>query len=132
MKHLDDVLNVEPAKSTELVPFQKQDSTGDAQVQDDFQFARENLMDVISKGQAALFDLMDVAKQSQHPRAYEVLSTLMNTMVGASKDLLDLQAKKKKLLENEPDASPQQVTNNLFVGSTAELQKYLKNRDVES
>jgi hypothetical protein len=98
----------------------------------DFEFARENMMDVINKGQEALYDLIDVARQSQHPRAYEVLATMMNTMVGASKDLLDLQAKKKKLLEDDPSASPQQVTNNLFVGSTAELQKYLKqNKDGE-
>ena len=100
------------------------------QVDADFEFARENIMDVVNKGQEALFDLMDVARQSQHPRAYEVLATMMNTMVGASKDLLDLQARKKKILEEDPSASPQQVTNNLFVGSTAELQKYLKqNRD---
>lgn len=97
------------------------------QTEADFDFARENLMDVINKGQEALFDLMDVARQSQHPRAYEVLSTMMNTMIGASKDLLDLQAKKKKLLEQNPDASAQQVTNNLFVGSTAELQKMIEN-----
>lgn len=100
------------------------------QIDADFEFARENIMDVVNKGQEALFDLMDVARQSQHPRAYEVLATMMNTMVGASKDLLDLQAKKKKILEDDPSASPQQVTNNLFVGSTAELQKYLKqNKD---
>lgn len=100
------------------------------QVDADFEYARENMMEVINKGQEALFDLMDVARQSQHPRAYEVLATMMNTMVGASKDLLDLQAKKKKLLEDDPEATPQQVTNNLFVGSTAELQKYLKqNKD---
>jgi len=84
-------------------------------------------MDVISKGQEALFDLMDVAKQSQHPRAYEVLSTLMNTMIGASKDLLELQARKKKLLEAEPDLAAQQVTNNLFVGTTADLNKLIEN-----
>lgn len=102
------------------------------QVDADFEFARENIMDVINKGQEALFDLIDVARQSQHPRAYEVLSTMMNTMVGASKDLLDLQAKKKKIMDEDPSASPQQVTNNLFVGSTAELQKYLKqNKDGE-
>lgn len=100
------------------------------QLDADFEYARENMMEVINKGQEALFDLMDVARQSQHPRAYEVLATMMNTMVGASKDLLDLQAKKKKILEDDPSASPQQVTNNLFVGSTAELQKYLKqNKD---
>jgi len=96
------------------------------QVNADFEFARENMMEVINKGQEALFDLMDVAKQSQHPRAYEVLAGMMNTMVGASKDLLDLQVKKKKLMEDDPTATAQQVTNNLFVGSTAELQKYLK------
>ena len=102
------------------------------QVEADFDYARENMMEVINKGQEALFDLMDVARQSQHPRAYEVLATMMNTMVGASKDLLDLQAKKKKLLEDDPEATPQQVTNNLFVGSTAELQKSLKhNKDGE-
>jgi hypothetical protein len=53
---------------------------------------------------------------------------MMNTLVGANKDLLDLQAKKKKLLEAEPEANNQQVTNNLFVGSTAELQKMLEQR----
>ena len=97
------------------------------QIDADFEFARENMMEVINKGQEALFDLMDVARQSQHPRAYEVLSTMMNTMIGASKDLLDLQAKKKKILEEDPDASPHQVTNNLFVGSTADLQKMISN-----
>jgi peptidoglycan hydrolase CwlO-like protein len=52
---------------------------------------------------------------------------MMNTMVGASKDLLDLQAKKKKLLEQQPDANAQQITNHLFVGSTADLQKMVEN-----
>lgn len=97
------------------------------QTEADFEYARENMMEVINKGQEALFDLMDVARQSQHPRAYEVLATMMNTMVSASKDLLDLQAKKKKILEADPEASPQQVTNNLFVGSTADLQKMISN-----
>lgn len=127
-KDLDKFLNIQPGSNVPVVIEQKKTTQVDA----DFEFARENLMDVINKGQEALFDLMDVARQSQHPRAYEVLSTMMNTMVGASKDLLDLQAKKKKIMEEDPSASPQQVTNNLFVGSTAELQKYLKqNRDGE-
>lgn len=121
-KDLDRFLNIQPGDNLPAVIEQKRTTQVDA----DFDFARENIMDVVNKGQEALFDLMDVARQSQHPRAYEVLSTMMNTMVNASKDLLDLQAKKKKLLEDDPSASPQQVTNNLFVGSTAELQKYLK------
>jgi len=122
MKKLNQILNIEPDENRQFLPM-VQDKPIDPTVQNDFDYARENLMDVIGKGQEALFDLMDVARQSQHPRAYEVLSTLMNTMVGASKDLLELQAKKKKLLEAEPDANNQQVTNNLFVGSTAEQQK---------
>lgn len=127
MKKLNDILNIQPDGNRQFLPM-VQDKPEDSTVQDDFDYARENLMDVIGKGQEALFDLMDVARQSQHPRAYEVLSTLMNTMVGASKDLLELQAKKKKLLEADPEANNQQVTNNLFVGSTAELQKMLDQR----
>ena len=121
-KKLDKFLNIEPAENVPAI-YEKRINT---QVDTDFDFARENMMEVMNKGQEALFELMDVAKQSQHPRAYEVLSTMMNTMLNASKDLMDLQAKKKKLLEDDPEATPNSVTNNLFVGSTAELQKYLK------
>jgi hypothetical protein len=118
MKKLNDILNIQPDGNRQFLPM-VQDKPEDSTVQDDFDYARENLMDVIGKGQEALFDLMDVARQSQHPRAYEVLSTLMNTMVGASKDLLELQAQKKKLLDTKPEANIEQVTHNLFVGSTA-------------
>jgi hypothetical protein len=127
MKKLNQILNIEPDADRQYLPM-VQDKPIDSTVQNDFDYARENLMDVIGKGQEALFDLMDVARQSQHPRAYEVLSTMMTTLVGANKDLLDLQAKKKKLLEAEPEANNQQVTNNLFVGSTTELQKMLDQR----
>ena len=119
---LDKFLNIASGETLPAVIDKKMNT----QISDDFEYARENMMEVINKGQEALFDLMDVAKQSQHPRAYEVLATMMSTMVGASKDLLDLQAKKKKIMEDDPTATAQQVTNNLFVGSTAELQKYLK------
>jgi hypothetical protein len=127
MKKLNQILNIQPDADRQYLPM-VQDRPEDPTIQNDFDYARENLMDVIGKGQEALFDLMDVARQSQHPRAYEVLSTMMNTLVGANKDLLDLQAKKKKLLEAEPEANNQQVTNNLFVGSTAELQKMIDQR----
>lgn len=124
MKKLNQILNIQPDADRQYLPM-VQGRPEDPSIQNDFNYARENLMDVIEKGQEALFDLMDVARQSQHPRAYEVLSNMMNTLVGANKDLLDLQTKKKKLLEAEPEANNQQVTNNLFVGSTAELQKMI-------
>lgn len=127
MKKLNQILNIQPDADRQYLPM-VQDRPEDPTIQNDFDYARENLMDVIGKGQEALFDLMDVARQSQHPRAYEVLSTMMKTLADANKDLLDLQAKKKKLLEAEPEANNQQVTNNLFVGSTAELQKMIDQR----
>ena len=127
MKKLNQILNIQPDADRQYLPM-VQDRPQDPTIQNDFDYARENLMDVIEKGQEALFDLMDVARQSQHPRAYEVLSTMMNTLVSANKDLLDLQGKKKKLMESDPNANSQQVTNNLFVGSTAELQKMLDQR----
>jgi hypothetical protein len=127
MKKLNQILNIQPDADRQYLPM-VQNRPEDPTIKNDFDYARENLMDVIEKGQEALFDLMDVARQSQHPRAYEVLSTMMNTLVGANKDLLELQSKKKKLLEVEPEANNQQVTNNLFVGSTAELLKMVDQR----
>jgi hypothetical protein len=127
MKKLNQILNIQPDADRQYLPM-VQNRPEDPTIKNDFDYARENLMDVIEKGQEALFDLMDVARQSQHPRAYEVLSTMMNTLVGANKDLLELQSKKKKLLEVEPEANNQQVTNNLFVGSTAELLKIVDQR----
>ena len=118
---LSEVLDVKPIdyQTTEIVQVK-------TPVEDDAEFARANIRDLISKGNSAIDNLLQVANASEHPRAYEVLAGMMNTMVGASKDLLDLQVKKKKLMEDDPTATAQQVTNNLFVGSTAELQKYLK------
>jgi len=95
----------------------------------DFKYARENFYNVIEKGTEALEDMLRVAQASEHPRAYEVVSTIMKTLMDANKDLVDLSDKKQK--KDEP--KEQAVTNNnLFVGSTAELQKMLKDmRDDE-
>ena len=94
----------------------------------DYQYARENLYDVIERGTEALDHLLELAKASEHPRAFEVVSTLTKTLVDANKDLLEVQAKVKKLTEEEK-SDPQNVTNALFVGSTADLQKMLKKND---
>src|SRR6056300_203152 len=93
----------------------------------DYQYARENLYDVIERGTEALDHLLELAKASEHPRAFEVVSTLTKTLVDANKDLLEVQTKLKKL--KEEDKQPQNVTNALFVGSTADLQKLIKGDD---
>jgi hypothetical protein len=97
----------------------------ETETQQDFQIARSNLHGILMNGQEALNRMVDLADQSQHPRAYEVVATLINALTQANKDLLDLSKKKKDIIGNAPEEK-KTVTNNLFVGSTAELQKMLK------
>lgn len=99
------------------------------QTDDDFEYARGNLISVIEKGQEALNGILDVAGMSQHPRSYEVVATLINTLTTANKDLLDLSKKKQEL--DGSIGGPKTVNNNLFIGSTAELQKLLKKNEQE-
>lgn len=99
----------------------------DDDITKDYTYARENLYDVIERGTEALDYLLELAKASEHPRAFEVVSTLTKTLVDANKDLLEVQSKVKKL--KEEDKQPQNVTNALFVGSTADLQKLIKGDD---
>ena len=96
------------------------------QVEDDFDYARKNLYEVIGKSQEALEDMIDVARQSQHPRAYEVLNQMIKNVADISKDLLDLQKKKKDLIKREVQEGPQTVNNNLFVGTTADLNRMIE------
>jgi hypothetical protein len=98
----------------------------------DYTYARENLYDVIEKGTSALDELVHLAKASEHPRAFEVVSQLTKTLVDANKDLLEIQKKVKSLRKEDESKGPNNVTNALFVGSTSELQKLIKgdNEDV--
>lgn len=96
----------------------------DQQKDDDLDFARENLYDAVVKSQAAVEDMIAIAQQSQHPKAYEVLNSLIKTFADVSTGIADLQLKKQRLQgTQEKDKT---VNNNLFVGSTAELQKMLQ------
>ena len=121
---ITDALGLEPVKheSVSIIVPEKTDND----IENDFKYTRENLYTVIQQGNHALEQMMDVARASEHPRAYEVVSTLMNTLVNANKDLLDLSKKKQELAPKEDFGGPQTVNNNLFVGSTADLQKALK------
>lgn len=109
-------LDLAPVSSQKTAPV-------NSDVQDDYDFARANLINTISKGQEALDGILDVAQMSQHPRSFEVVATLINSLTAANKDLLDLSKKKKDL---DGEAGAKTINNNLFVGSTAELQKLLK------
>lgn len=100
----------------------------DDSAKNDFEMARSNIHEVIQNGVYAMEKLSQIADSSQHPRAFEVLAKLMDTMLNANKELLELQ---KKIREIDAADAPTNeeakgVTNNLFVGSTADLQKVIE------
>ena len=98
-------------------------------VDDDFATARNNLHNIIHKGNDALEEALIVAKTSEHPRAFEVVGGLIKTLVDANKDLLDIQKKLKDLKKSEdPKETPQNINNSIFVGSAAELQALINGR----
>ena len=134
-KNMEEIFNL-PADTKPMVEvltdsrqiIEKLDAQND-EIDADYQYARDNLRSIINAAQASIEDLSSIASTSESPRAYEVLSGLIKTIVDANKDLLELQ-RKVKLLKQEEDSKPQNVTNALFVGSTTELQKLIKkNKD---
>ncbi len=92
----------------------------------DYEYTRGNLYSLIEKGQEALDSILEVAQEGQQPRAYEVVSQLLKNVADTTDKLIELQLKTKEL-NAEDKKGPSTVNNALFVGSTAELQKLLKN-----
>lgn len=113
------------ANSLDLQPIEDNKKAAQDNIVDDFEYARGNMIAVIEKGQEALSGILDVAGMSQHPRSYEVVATLVKAVADANKDLLEL-SKKRKDLEKVENGGPQTVNNNLYLGSTADLLKLLK------
>jgi hypothetical protein len=125
-KQLNQHLPKEPEQVVQRLP--KEPETRVNQAENDYDYARKNMYDVIEKGTRALEELLGVATQSQHPRAYEVLATTMKTLVDANKELVGLSKKKveEQKLNDEPQTGSGGVTNNnLFVGTTHDLLKVL-------
>ncbi len=135
MKNLTDNMNeilgiegdliIDDPKAPIVVPKSKDQSKD---IQTDYEYARSNLYQVIEKGSYALDSLLELAKASEHPRAFEVVGQLTKALVDANKDLLAIQKQVKELKKEEQQVDdPKQVTNNnLFVGSTADLLKMIK------
>ena len=130
MSNLDDAFNVEstivPAKeNVGITPEQKPDRLTKDDIEKYYEYTRGNLYSIIEKGQEAINGILELAEDSQMPRAYEVAGQLIKSVSDATDKLMDLQKKLKDV--NEEEKKTTNVTNNaLFVGSTAELQKLLK------
>ena len=118
---IGDALGLTPMQ--EVLPKVKRESIDTVT---DYQYARGNMLNILEKGNQALDGMLDVADQSQHPRAYEVVATLIKTLADTNKDLIELAKKTKELEKMDGVDAPQTINNNLFVGSTTELQKLLK------
>lgn len=130
-KKLSEIFNLDPISNevevitpTEIIEIESVDV-----VETDTEFARKNIRNLIDKGNVAVDNLLQVSKESEHPRAYEVVAGLMKTMADLNKDLLELQKRKKDL---QPQSSNSNNHGNItvekavFVGSTAELLKQIR------
>jgi len=126
---LDEILDIEET-TAELVEgkpstltIKRDDKLND--VDSDYKYQRENFYNLIERGQDAIDGILEVAKQSDHPRSYEVAGNLISQVAEVTEKLSRLQSSMKRLKE-VPSNAPKNVTNALYVGSTAELQKLLK------
>ena len=100
--------------------------TDNEDLENDYKYQRENFYQLVERGQDAVQGIIDLARESEPPRAFEVAGNLIKQVADVTEKLGDLQLKMQKLKE-VPNNAPKNVTNALFVGSTTELQKMLKN-----
>ena len=124
-EEIDEFLDIEPIDVPKKNQIKKIEKKDDPTL--DYEYSRGNLYSLIEKGQEALDSIMEVAQEGQQPRAFEVVSQLIKNVADTTDKLVDLQQKMKDLKAEDPKG-PSTVNNALFVGSTAELQKLLKNQ----
>ena len=128
---LNDTFDVEPIDSQiEKSDIEKEIEKYKSSAEDirrDYEYTRGNLYSIIEKGQEAINGILELAQESEMPRAYEVAGQLIKNVSDATDKLMDLQKKLKDINKEEDKKGPTTVNNALFVGSTADLQKMLKN-----
>src|SRR6056300_586821 len=123
-----------PAEQKQFkAPVPRKEDKESPDIDNDYKYSRENYYNLIERGQEAIDGILDIAKEGQHPRAYEVAGQLIGQVASTVDKLQDLQ-KKLKDLKELPKTANNNIKNALFVGSTAELQKMLKqnNEDIKS
>ena len=135
---LDEVLGITDVveKTTEVVSKEPKKNIvpskiNNEDIENDYKYQRENFYTLINRGQDAIEGILDIAKESEHPRAYEVAGNLIKNVADTTEKLMILQEKMKKIKE-ESNTNPRKVTNALFVGSTADLQKLLKDNNKDA
>jgi hypothetical protein len=123
-KNLSEIFDIEPTeKQIEDVPVVISTNND---VETDFNIARTNINSLLQKGNTAVDNLLNVAKETEHPRAYEVAANLIKTLADLNKDLLDIQKKRKELNNNKPTSEKTIIDKAVFIGSTAEMVKLIR------
>ena len=131
IKKLNEVLDIEEDYITniknpsELSRVKVESIDKEEDIKNDYEYQRQYFYNLVERGNDAIEGILELAKESEHPRTYEVAGNLIKQVAEVTEKLGDLQEKMKKLKE-VPDNAPKNVTNALFVGSTAELQKMIK------
>ena len=131
---LSQVFDIEPQTETEILPAEVKQGeiitvTANS-IEDDFNKARKNISHLIEKGNTAIDNLLSVAKETEHPRAYEVAANMLKTLSDLNKDLLDIQKRKRELepeTQDKPTNGPL-IDKAVFVGSTEQLIDLLKGK----
>ena len=127
-----DIISSEISKVETVSEQIKSSSVENNDINKDYEYTRGNLYSLIEKGQEAINGILELAQESEMPRAYEVAGQLIKNVADATDKLMDLQKKLKDIDESKNIKSPTNVTNALFVGSTAELAKLLKNQTLDN
>ena len=124
-KELGVIEKIVPTITPKIIPNTIEVNEDD--IEDDYKYQRANFYNLVEKGSAAIDGILELAKESEHPRTYEVAGQLIKNVAEVTEKLGDLQEKMRRLKE-VPNNAPKNVTNALFVGSTKELQKMLKDK----
>ena len=143
-KQLDKTFNISPVevsdtpeggcatRKDQLTNITKPDRLSKDDIEKDYEYTRGNLYSIIEKGQEAINGILELAQESEMPRAYEVAGQLIKSVSDATDKLMDLQKKLKDVEEETKQKGPNTVNNALFVGSTAELAKMIKESDLST
>ena len=124
---LDNVLGITDVVETSTSNVTLPEVKVPKEVDNDYEYQRRNFYQLVERGQDAIDGILELAKESEHPRSYEVAGQLIKNVADVTEKLGELQLKMQKLKE-VPNNAPKNVTNALFVGSTSELQKMLKGK----
>jgi len=133
-KNLSEVFDVtpigepEPPKKQPLTTSYKQPDI-DSDLTDAYQQSKENLQGIIDQGQEAMYEILEIAKAGQHPRAFEVYATLLKNMTEANDRLLKIQKDMRDISGVKKESTTTNIDKAIFVGSTSELSKLLKSKD---